>query len=88
MFEKPEQAGIPWRRLLDVLPQIKLDVHETYGVDLDAPGVAANTSWHWFSAKISGLLSAPIRAYRPDGYPLPPNRLARELFPIPAPKTR
>lgn len=76
-------SGPSWARLLgELLEDIKSDILEMFGVDVDREEV----SWHWFAAKLATLLSAPAQAYRPDGYPLPRTRLQAALNPPPRPK--
>lgn len=88
MFEEAETGGIAWARIFGLLDVVVLDVHETYRVDLDDDAVRSRLSWHWFVSRVRGLLSAPVTAYRPDGYPLPPNRLVRAISPPPVPTRR
>ncbi len=80
-FEKPQ--GFSWSWFLDRWELIKLDIYETYGVDLDDGSSHQTRCWHWLLAKISGLLSVPPRQYRPDGQPIRETRLALEAYPYP-----
>ena len=78
MNPEPERPkGTPWAKLYKHWEDIKLDVHEVYGVDLDRdPGV----SWHWFESRLGGLLSMPPRGYTLDGAPIAANRLQLALM--------
>lgn len=78
---------ITWLKLLDAWDEIKADIAETFRVDLDLPEQSRGVCWHWVSARITALLTAPSQSYRPDGYPMPPNRTRARLFPLPAPKS-
>lgn len=82
-YERPTGSGVGWLRLFDLWDAIKVDLHESFGVDLDRP---AAVSWHWVVSRVTALLTAPVAAYRPDGYALAPNRLLASLYPPPPPK--
>jgi hypothetical protein len=68
---------VKWSQILDVWPLVEADLHETYGVDVGAPGLLDTRSWRWLRLRILGLLSAdsrinrllypPPEAHRPPG---------------------
>ncbi|MFD8611082.1 hypothetical protein [Streptomyces sp. NPDC059631] len=60
-----------WRQILDEWPLIEADLHDQYGIDVEAPGLLQARSWRWLRVRILGLLSAD-------------SRLNRQLCPPPA----
>lgn len=56
-----------------------MDIHETFGRDLDDPDDLARTTWHWFTSRVVGLLTAPPVGVAPNGRVIPPNRLQLAL---------
>ena len=78
MNPEPERPkGTPWTKLYEHWEDIKLDIHEAYGVDLDRD---TSVSWHWFESRLGGLLTMPYRGYAPDGAPIAANRLQLALM--------
>ncbi|QHF99035.1 hypothetical protein DEH18_33445 [Streptomyces sp. NHF165] len=53
-----------WARILTEWPLVEADLHETYGIDLGAPGVLRSRSWRWLRLRILGLMSADSRLAR------------------------
>ncbi|MGW0134823.1 hypothetical protein [Streptomyces sp. NPDC003299] len=67
-----------WARLLDEWPLIEADLHEVYGLDVEAPGLLDTRSWRWLRLRILGLLSADSRINRLlNPPPDPPSARAR-----------
>ncbi|MCB5167993.1 hypothetical protein LG634_24595 [Streptomyces bambusae] len=46
-------------------------MHETYGIDLDTPGLLRARSWRWLRLRILGLLSSETRLSRHFAPPEP-----------------
>lgn len=59
---------------------LKWDIAERYGVDLDVD--ASRVSWHWLTSRIRALLSAPVGGYAPDGTPYFATRAQARLTPV------
>lgn len=78
--EDEQPTGTPWSTLFRFWDEIKVDINETFGRDLDDPATCARTPWHWFESRLGGLLSAPPRGVAPDGTVLPANRLQLALM--------
>jgi hypothetical protein len=55
---------VKWAQILDEWPLVEADLHETYGVDVGAPGLLETRSWRWLRVRIFGLLSADSRINR------------------------
>lgn len=53
-----------WSQILDEWPLVEADLHETYGVDIAAPGLLDTRSWRWLRVRVLGLLSADSRINR------------------------
>lgn len=53
-----------WAQILDEWPLVEADLHETYGLDIGAPGLLDARSWRWLRVRILGLLSADSRLNR------------------------
>ena len=77
--EDPEGRTL-WSTLYDFWDEIKLDIHEAFGVDLDVEEQRKKVSWHWLESRIGGLLDAPPVALTADGRPVPRNRLQWSLM--------
>ncbi|MEU6441345.1 hypothetical protein [Streptomyces sp. NPDC047046] len=43
---------------------IEADLHDVYGVDVEAPGLLRERSWRWLRLRIAGLLSCDSRTHR------------------------
>jgi hypothetical protein len=50
--------------LLEQWPLIEADLHETYGIDVGAPGALRERSWRWLKVRVAGLLSTESRLQR------------------------
>lgn len=57
--------------LLEQWPLVEADFQDTYGLDLDAPGLMRERSWRWFQTRLYGLLSADSRISRHFAPPPP-----------------
>ncbi|WP_210534266.1 hypothetical protein [Streptomyces scabiei] len=53
---------------------MEADFQETYGLDLDTPGLLRARSWRWFLTRLYGLLSAESRVSRHFAPPEPRSR--------------
>ncbi|TMV00278.1 hypothetical protein FGK60_09750 [Streptomyces sp. DASNCL29] len=53
-----------WGLLLEQWPLIEADLHEVYGLDVEASGILRARSWRWLRIRILGLLSADSRLAR------------------------
>ncbi|QRV32101.1 hypothetical protein I6J39_17000 [Streptomyces californicus] len=53
-----------WAGLLEQWALIEADFQQTYGIDLDTPGLMRARSWRWLKTRIYGLLSAETRINR------------------------
>ena len=53
-----------WVQILDEWPIVEADLHEHYGIDLDAPGLLDARSWRWLRTRVLGLLSTDSRLNR------------------------
>ena len=74
MSTRETAPGLSWAKLLEQIEVIAWDIADRYGVDL------GTVSWHWFTDRVSALLTAPVTAYAPDGTPLYPTRIQRLAF--------
>jgi len=45
-------------------PLVEADLHDTYGIDLDEPGLLKARSWRWLRTRLFGLLTADTRVAR------------------------
>ncbi|MFC7869626.1 hypothetical protein ACFUS2_00500 [[Kitasatospora] papulosa] len=43
---------------------IEADLHQTYGIDVDQPGLLRERSWRWLRTRIAGLISTDSRLGR------------------------
>lgn len=43
---------------------VEADLHEVYGIDLDAPGMLTARSWRWLRNRVAGLLACECRITR------------------------
>lgn len=73
-------TGISWRRILELFPLIEQDLHDVYGIDMDADDILRKRSWRWLQARISGLINAPP-IVSPDGRLVPSTRLGWAINP-------
>jgi hypothetical protein len=55
---------LTWARLLGHWLLLEADLHETYGVDVEAPGLLASRSGRWLRTRILGLLAVDSRLHR------------------------
>ena len=67
--------------MLERWPEIKVDIHEFFYVDLDDPGQCQGKSWAWTMSRVEGLLTTPCRLITPSGKPRPANRLQASYWP-------
>ncbi|OYO16638.1 hypothetical protein CGZ93_17920 [Enemella dayhoffiae] len=83
--DQQEVAGYDWQDIFGHWPLVESDLHEFYGVDLGAPGILDNRSWHWLRTRIEGLLSRPpmVAGHKQDGSPvlIQTTRIALQLSP-------
>lgn len=65
---KPESSSgrrISWPELLEQWPLIEADLHDVYGVDVEAdPSPLDTRTWRWLRIRIAGLLNADTRLGR------------------------
>ncbi|WP_336214380.1 hypothetical protein [Nonomuraea sp. LPB2021202275-12-8] len=59
-----DSPAVTWTALLERWALIEADLHECYGLDLDAPGLLTSRTWRWLRIRIFGLLKAETRIAR------------------------
>ncbi|AQS72346.1 hypothetical protein B1H29_31650 [Streptomyces pactum] len=57
--------------MLEQWPLVEADFQDTYGLDLDTPGLLRERSWRWLCTRLYGLLSADSRISRHFAPPPP-----------------
>ena len=53
------EEGHSWAAILRHWRYVEADLHETFGIDLDEPGLMQSRSWRWLKRRIEQLLTRP-----------------------------
>lgn len=57
---KGESFQLRWTDILNAWPAITLDLHETFGIDVES-GVLTQRTWWWLQDRIFDLIDRPSR---------------------------